>query len=151
MMITIGGALFAVILFLTVMGVLSHFQTPELGIQKGKLRACPDKPNCVSSEGGEDQQHAVFALKSALEADVAWLQFQRVVHEAGGHIIQHGDDYLHAEFSSTIFQFVDDLEARFDRQSVQIHVRSASRVGHSDLSVNRKRIERLRIRFEEKL
>jgi uncharacterized protein (DUF1499 family) len=53
-------------------------------------------------------------------------------------------DYLHAEYTSRIFRFVDDLELRVDDRASLLHVRSASRVGNGDLGVNRQRIEELR-------
>ena len=50
-----------------------------------------------------------------------------------------------------MFRFVDDLECRLDAENRVIHVRSASRVGYSDLGVNRKRVERLRARFGQEV
>ncbi|MEZ5467356.1 MAG: DUF1499 domain-containing protein [Lysobacterales bacterium] len=41
-------------------------------------------------------------------------------------------------------RFIDDIELRFDDAAGQIQVRSGSRVGYSDLGVNRKRVEALR-------
>jgi uncharacterized protein (DUF1499 family) len=40
--------------------------------------------------------------------------------------------------------FVDDGEFALERQARVIHVRSASRVGYSDLGKNRGRVEELR-------
>jgi uncharacterized protein (DUF1499 family) len=40
--------------------------------------------------------------------------------------------------------FVDDVEFLAEPAAGLVHVRSASRLGHSDLGVNRKRIEDLR-------
>jgi uncharacterized protein (DUF1499 family) len=57
--------------------------------------------------------------------------------------------YLHAECQSRLFRFTDDLELRLDAARGVIHVRSASRVGHSDLGANRKRVEALRRAVEE--
>lgn len=54
------------------------------------------------------------------------------------------DDYIRAEFVSALFRFVDDVEFYFDDASKTIHLRSASRLGYSDLGVNRKRIEQIR-------
>ena len=42
------------------------------------------------------------------------------------------------------FRFVDDINVILDADAELIHIRSASRVGHSDFGVNRKRIEALR-------
>jgi len=62
-------------------------------------------------------------------------------------IVAEKEDYLHAEAKSLIFRFVDDVEFYFPATEKLIHVRSASRVGHSDLGVNRKRVEEIRSRF----
>ena len=64
-------------------------------------------------------------------------------------VITISDSYLHAEFTSAIFRFVDDLEFLADDTAKVIHVRSASRVGYSDLGVNRKRIGQIRLRWLE--
>jgi len=59
-------------------------------------------------------------------------------------IIRFTDDYIHAECTSAVFGFVDDLELHLKPAEKIIAVRSASRLGHSDLGVNRKRVEGLR-------
>ncbi len=60
------------------------------------------------------------------------------------------EDYIHAEFVSFIFQFVDDVEFCFDDANKTIQVKSSSRVGYSDLGVNRRRIEKIRKIFDQK-
>jgi uncharacterized protein (DUF1499 family) len=59
------------------------------------------------------------------------------------------DDYLHAECRSALFRFVDDLEIQLRPGEGIAAVRSASRVGYSDLGVNRKRVESLRAELAE--
>ena len=59
-------------------------------------------------------------------------------------------DYLYAEFRSKMFRFVDDVEFLVDAREGHIDVRSASRVGYSDMGVNRKRIEEIRKALIEK-
>jgi len=54
--------------------------------------------------------------------------------------------YIHATFTSRLFRFVDDVEFYFPDEPV-LHVRSASRVGYSDLGADRRRIEDIRNRF----
>ncbi|CAB1059228.1 hypothetical protein D1BOALGB6SA_3986 [Olavius sp. associated proteobacterium Delta 1] len=54
---------------------------------------------------------------------------------------------IYANFS-LIFQFVDDVELLFSDEKNLIHVKSASRIGYSDLGANRKRVERIRLAFE---
>jgi len=58
--------------------------------------------------------------------------------------VKETSDYLHAECRSAWFGFVDDLELHLRPSEASIAVRSASRLGYSDLGVNRRRVEDLR-------
>tara|TARA_B100000686_G_scaffold338940_1_gene412207 strand:+ start:758 stop:1003 length:246 start_codon:yes stop_codon:yes gene_type:complete len=62
-------------------------------------------------------------------------------------IILNKKKFIHVEFTSKIFGFVDDVEFYFDKDGV-ISFRSASRLGYSDLGVNRERMESIRKRLE---
>ena len=121
---------------------------PEnIGITNGRLAPCPDSPNCVSSQSEGERHHiAPIAYRGERKAAKEALK-QVILEKPGSRIISDGDDYLYAEFKSRIMGFVDDVEFYFPEESI-IHVRSASRVGHSDLGVNRKRIEEIRKRFK---
>ncbi len=103
----------------------------------GRLTACPSSPNCVTSEAGADESHAI----AALPADV-WDRLPGAIGAAGGEIVRQETDYIAAEFSTKILGFVDDVE--FRRAETEVHVRSASRVGESDFGENAKRVEALR-------
>jgi uncharacterized protein (DUF1499 family) len=59
-------------------------------------------------------------------------------------IVKKTDTYLHAEFRSRVFRFVDDLELLLDPATGVVAIRSASRIGYSDLGVNRRRVATLR-------
>ncbi len=48
------------------------------------------------------------------------------------------------EFTSAVMRFVDDVEFSLEGSTNSINLRSASRLGKSDLGVNRKRVEKLR-------
>jgi len=132
------------------MGIYSH-KTPELGLIHGKLSPCPDKPNCVCSEDDTtDVHHSIQPLSTeGIDHAAAWLRLIDIVKASGGSIQQHSDIYLHATFTSPLFCFVDDFEARLDAANRTIHIRSASRVGHSDLGVNRKRAEKIRLEYDK--
>jgi uncharacterized protein (DUF1499 family) len=45
--------------------------------------------------------------------------------------------------------FVDDLEFYFPREESVIHLRSAARLGESDLGVNRRRLEQIRLALKD--
>jgi uncharacterized protein (DUF1499 family) len=120
------------------------------GLHSGVLTPCPDKPNCVCSEAGEDAEHRVSPLDvSGVSAEKAWGRVAQAVEELGGEVVVSEDDYIAATFSSSLFGFVDDVEFRLDAPQKKIHIRSASRVGHSDMGVNRKRVEALTRSFAQ--
>lgn len=119
-----------------------------LGVANGRLAECPDSPNCVSTQAKNPDQ-LMKPIPFEADAETAIQQLKSVVHAMpGGRIVTSKDNYLHAEFRSTIFGFVDDMEFFVDENEQKIHFRSASRLGHSDLGVNRKRMEEVRRRFE---
>jgi len=111
------------------------------GLQGGELAPCPASPNCVSSESATPAEKLVDPLPLA-----SWERIPSVIEEMGGTVITQNADYIAAEFTSSIFRFVDDVE--FRRGTDQVHVRSASRVGRSDLGANAKRVSQLRERLE---
>ena len=59
-------------------------------------------------------------------------------------IVELDGDYLHAEVTSKWMKYVDDLEISFVPESSKLEVRSESRVGESDLGVNKKRVDLLK-------
>jgi uncharacterized protein (DUF1499 family) len=116
----------------------------NLGVRNGHLAPCPNSPNCVSSQSDEPQ-HRIEPLRYTGTQAGARAHLKKVLGELPrAKVITETDTYLHAEFTSAIFRFVDDAEFYFDTTNQVIHVRSASRVGHSDMGVNRKRIETIR-------
>jgi uncharacterized protein (DUF1499 family) len=116
----------------------------NLGVRDGKLAPCPSSPNCVSSQS-TDPEHAVEPLRFTGTAPDASARLKRIIAAMPRTaLVSEAADYLHVEFTSFIFRFVDDVEFFVDERSGTIHVRSASRLGRSDLGVNRKRIEAIR-------
>jgi uncharacterized protein (DUF1499 family) len=110
--------------------------------------ACPAR-RCVSSEDPNISAR-VAPLTFQGPPETAWKLLKETILELGGSIREEQGDYLRATFTSRIFRFVDDVEFRMVAAEKLIHVRSASRVGRSDLGVNRKRVERLRAAFAQK-
>jgi uncharacterized protein (DUF1499 family) len=124
---------------------------PKLGIENGQLTQCPTTPNCVNSQA-EDKKHyiePILTTGTPLEVKNTILKILNELKRS--KIIVAEDNYIRAEFTSKVIRFVDDVEFYFsDTKSKEmiINVRSASRVGHSDLGVNRKRIEQIRNKFK---
>ena len=123
-----------------------NYQSSEK-IEIKQLPACPQSPNCVSSQS-TDPEHFVepFAYQGSLEEAKRRL-LQIITALPRTRIVEEEHAYIHAEYTSLIFRFTDDLEFAIDDTRKVIHIRSASRVGHSDLGANRKRMETLRRHF----
>lgn len=123
----------------------------EVGLAAdGTLRDCPPKPNCVCSQAGDGAAEAEIApLGFEGDGDAAWARLLTFVRaEPGMHVVSVDGDYAHVEAHTRFMNFVDDVEFLLDRQARAIHVRSASRVGYSDMGANRKRVESIRARWE---
>ena len=121
----------------------------KLGLKNKLFTPCPRSPNCVLSLQS-DEKHRILPLAYAGTLEVAKERLKQVIlsHENARIITQNGD-YWHVEFTSRWMRFVDDVEFYFTESEELIHVRSASRVGYYDYEVNRKRVEKIRIRFEK--
>lgn len=116
----------------------------NLGLTEGKLAACPSSPNCVSSQS-QDAEHQIEALQYEGTPAEAIAQLKTTIEALPRTtIIQTTDNYLYAEFTSALMGFVDDVEFYINPDQPVIEVRSASRLGESDLGVNRQRIEAIR-------
>ena len=132
-------------LFLMPIFSCSGTRPTNLGVKDSRFAACPSTPNCVSSDDAA-AAHLVPPFQLLRPAGDAWRAASAAV--AGlprTKIITQTDDYLHAECSSAVFGFVDDLELHLRAEQNLIAARSAARLGYSDLDINRKRVESLRL------
>ncbi len=116
-----------------------------------KLPLCLNTPNCVSSQADNtDKKHYIEPFKISGTAFDAWEALIKAINNHARMVITHQtDDTLHAEATSLVLHFVDDINAVLDNKAKLIHIRSASRTGHSDFGVNRKRIEALRTQLQK--
>jgi uncharacterized protein (DUF1499 family) len=112
-----------------------------------RFSACPDTPNCVSSLS-TDKTHFIEPLHYAGSRADARQKLIDILQNTGRvRLTKIEADYIHAEFRSLIFRFVDDVEFYFPSEKSIIHLKSASRSGYYDFGVNRRRVERLRAAF----
>ena len=132
-------------------GLLQGKVPNDLGVHLGKLKPPSATANSVSSQAALYPDHpqrryadiAPLALRGDGPATLARLQHV-VAAMPGARIVDSTPDYLYAQYTTSIMQFVDDVEFWYDPKAQAIQVRSASRVGESDLGVNRKRVEAVR-------
>lgn len=131
------------------MGLLSGKRPSDLGVKNARLKSVPTSPNAVSSQAsGGYHQIAPLTYKGSREQAMKALK-AIVETTPNTSIVAMMPDYLYAEYTSALLGFVDDVEFYFPAQEKIVHVRSASRLGHSDLGANRKRVEAIRARLAQ--
>lgn len=126
------------------LSLLAGRRPRDLGVKQGRLRRCPATPNCVCSDDARPSRH-VAPLRLAAPPDQAWTRIRAALEDhPRTRIVTASADYLHAECRTALLGFVDDLELHLRPEAGEVAVRSASRLGHSDLGTNRRRVEALR-------
>ena len=119
----------------------------NLGAKDGRLAACPGSPNCVSSRAA-DERHRIAPLAFTGDPDTAFIRLKQILaRRKDATVIEERAGYLRVELRTILF--VDDSEFLLDRERLVIQVRSASRLGYSDLGKNRSRIEEIREQFNK--
>jgi uncharacterized protein (DUF1499 family) len=117
----------------------------NLGVHQGRLAPCPEMPNCVSSQA-PDAVHKIESLSYSGDQAAAR---QTLIQVLGAvprtQIVAQEENYIRAESQSRLLGFIDDLEFYFPPDAAGIEVRSSSRLGESDLGVNRRRLEQIRL------
>ena len=97
------------------------------------LKPCIEIAHCVRQEWEVNNFEEPFEkIKSIIE------------NTPRTEIVEINGDYLHAEATSKWMKYVDDLEVSFVPESNTLLIRSESRVGESDLGVNKKRVDLLK-------
>lgn len=136
----------AVLLFVGCSGTPGNEADPATVTE---LAQCPSRPNCVSSaDTGETHYIAPITIEG--DADAAWQTLQDLLTEDGSYEITGSASlYIRAEATTPILRFTDDVEFLLNRDAGQIEMRSASRIGRSDMGTNRERLEQLRSRMRE--
>ena len=136
---------FAMAIFSTLLAACAGERPENLGVRGGEFAACPASPNCVSSFA-TDKQHYIAPLAFSGVPDRAFTILKAILKQRGdATIIDEQVDYLRVELRTTFF--VDDAEFLLVRGDSVIQVRSASRLGYSDLGKNRSRMEEIRAQF----
>jgi uncharacterized protein (DUF1499 family) len=134
---------------LPIAGLFSGTRPTNLGLSNDRFVDCPSTPNCVSSFS-TDPTHKIEPLHYTTRPEKAFTDLKQTIQSLSRtQIIQQTDQYLYVEFTSELMGFVDDVEFYLDKSAGAIQVRSASRLGESDLGVNRQRIEMIRAKLRE--
>ena len=133
------------------LGLLKGKAPTDLGVHEGRLKPPSKTPNSVSSQAVLYPDHPQLAYASIAplqlkgDATATLARIGSIIEGMdGGQIVKREPGYLYAQFTTQIMKYVDDAEFWFDPAAGIIQVRSSSRLGSSDLGVNRKRIEFIR-------
>jgi uncharacterized protein (DUF1499 family) len=114
-----------------------------IGIVDGKLHPCPKSPNCVSTQATDEKQK-MEPINYSGDLEDAKAKIIDIINSLKrSKIITNEENYIHIEFRTATFRFVDDVEFLFDDKEKVIHFRSRARMGYSDMGVNRKRMEKI--------
>lgn len=120
---------------------------PTDAMPQRTLPRCPDTPNCVSTDAERESQRMAAVPFTDSPASALARAKAALLAESRSKIVAQEQDWLKAQCTSFLFRFVDDVEVIVDAGTRTFRFRSASRVGSSDLGVNRKRMERIAARL----
>ena len=121
----------------------------NLGVTDGRFIQCPSSPNCVSSYD-LDVEHGFPVYKVEGDTKEVWKAVRTAVLQIErSEIIFQSHNYLHVEVTSFLMGYVDDVQIYFSAENRELFFYSASRLGYSDLGVNRKRMSALVERIKE--
>lgn len=124
--------------------------TRPLSLSEARLSPCPWTPNCVSTEATSDKKR-IEPFELIVDIDTAWSEVVLAVESLEGVVIKNQRlGYLYAKVISSTFRFVDYIEVLYVPSKNRLAVRSAARLGISDMGVNRKRTQHLRSLLRDK-
>ena len=132
-------------------GLLQGKTPADLGVHGGKLKPPAVTPNSVTSQAAlypdqpqrQNAEIAPLALRGDGLATIARLK-DVVAAMPGAKLVSSKPDYLYLQYTTPLLKYVDDVEFWYDPQAQAVQVRSASRLGKSDLGLNRQRVEAVR-------
>ncbi|WP_232819279.1 DUF1499 domain-containing protein [Saccharospirillum mangrovi] len=123
--------------------VMQNTTVPTLGHDNGQLKPLSKKPNAVSTQAADEERRVrTWPFKADLASTRAAI-LEAVKAYGGAEVVTEADDYIYVVFTTAKMHYHDDVEFYLDNEAQQVHFRSASRAGYSDLGLNRQRYEKL--------
>lgn len=155
LVVLLAVAVPALVLVAGQLGAFRGTRPEGLGVHGGQLMPPRDTPNSVSSQAPPDASRVlgydprIAPLRYTGESAAAMQKLAALLTATQGCVVVTNlPGYIYAQATTPLLKFTDDLEFYLDAPAGVIQVRSASRLGKSDLGTNRARIESLRARFE---
>ncbi|MFB1080970.1 DUF1499 domain-containing protein [Jeotgalibacillus sp. JSM ZJ347] len=120
-------------------------------LQNEKLLPLADKPNNVSTQT-DDPDKRLEPLPYRGTKEESKQRIKSILESMEKVVIKNeNDSMIYAIETSSFFKFKDDIDFLFSDEEKVIHFRSASRVGHSDFGVNKKRMKTIRELYMEEI
>ncbi len=138
--------LVSILIYTLLTGCSTLSKTPP-GVYQGRLAPCPNSDNCVISDR-HDTAHYLPAWKTNQTPEQVKFKLMAILQQHSNiQLISHSEFYIHGQYRSDWFGFIDDLEFLIEEDAVQI--RSASRLGYSDFGANKKHLLAIKKAFEK--
>ncbi len=140
-LVLLGGIMFTKSIF-------ASSDQPMPGLEANELKPCSSKPNCVCSINESDKDHYIAPFEHE-KIDQLWAKLKENLSVFGLTLVESKENYIHATATTRILRFTDDVEFLYQPDKKKIQIRSASRLGYSDLGTNRKRLEDIRLKLHQ--
>lgn len=129
----------------------SAFKPKQTGLVNGKLRDCPPAPKCVSSYYNKGIHHIDPLTYTGSKQDAYNALIEVINQIERSKVVAASTDYIHAQFTVTIFDWVDDTEFLFDKDKKLIHFSSSASapIGWWDWGENRRRATLIKLLFND--
>lgn len=130
----------AIVLIAALSMMMKNTKEPsDLGIKSGKLSELPNSPNGVSTQTSQEDK-LVDVLKYKSDGEITRKEIKEVCIDFGNARLEdENDNYMRFVFTSGKMKYNDDVEFYFDDENEIVHYRSNSRVGYSDMGLNKER------------
>jgi len=133
---------------LFVISFIFSLSLTTLGTTMSELTKCPDKPNCVITVPGYAKEGRVLSpISITTNKKEAHERMTKLLKKLEANIVDSNENYIKAEFTSSLFSFVDDVVFIFGDS--EINFKSSSRKGYYDLGANKNRMEDIRFKFQQ--
>jgi len=139
--------LFAVMIIFTV--IKNNIRSKDFYLTNGRFVELPKTPNAVSTQTIYPEKLVEpMRFKNSLNESKEKLLI--ALKKYGGYNISKDEgNIIQLVFTTKLMRFKDDAVFYFDEEEKLIHFRSASRIGYSDMGLNRKRYEEIKKYYEE--
>lgn len=139
---------FSIVIILFALVARKNTKTPRfLGHRNGQLYKVPKSPNAVSSQTKVENKK-VEALNFIGTLKESKKKIKEIIKNYDAKIIKEEDNYLHIVFTTGLMKYKDDVEFYFNEKDKKIDYRSESRLGYSDMGLNRKRYQEIKNKYE---